>query len=272
MKNNFIVSFFCITLISIGLMSSSNGVAEAQNQDRTGAPGSSESCTLCHAPSSSINAATSISVYNTNGEEITAYIPGENYEVNFVVSGNGAAGFGFQATSILTDGSNAGAFSNPGDAVQLEAVNARHIVEHSTPSATGIFTATWTAPDEGSGDVGFFMSGLAANLQNQNQGDSHDETALSLTESSSNGIEESTLMEQPIATSNGVTLTPKVDGTISIFDISGRQNFTREVFSNETIHVETSQMSRGLQIIHFTPHNKSNDKFATQTWKVVIPS
>jgi len=79
-------------------------------------------------------------------------------------------------------------------------------------------------------------------------------------------------MEQPIATSNGVTLTPKVDGTISIFDISGRQNFNQEVYSNETIHVETNQMSRGLQIIHFTPRNKSNYKSATQTWKVVIPS
>ena len=271
MKNNLIISFFCITILSIGLMSSSNGVAEAQNQDRTGAPGSSESCVLCHSPGT-INASTSISVFNTNGEEITAYIPGENYEVNFVVSGNGAAGFGFQATSILTDGSNAGEFSNPGSSVQLEAVGGRHIVEHSTPSTTGIFTATWNAPDVGSGDVGFFMAGIAANLQNQNWGDGHDETALALTESSSIGIEENATMDQPITTSNGVILNPKVDGTIAIFDISGRQNFTREVFSNETINVETSQMSRGLQIIHFTPHNQSNCKFATQTWKVVIPS
>jgi len=192
--------------------------------------------------------------------------------VNFVVSGNGAAGFGFQATSILTDGSNAGEFSNPGDAVQIEAVGDRHIVEHSTPNTTGIFTATWNAPDVGSGDVGFFMSGLAANLQNQNWGDGHDETALALYESSSIGIEENAIMEQPVATSNGVILNPKVDGTIAIFDISGRQNFTRAVFSNETINVETSQISRGLQIIHFTPHNQSNYKFAPQTWKVVIPS
>ena len=271
MKNNIIITFFCITIISIGLLASSNGVAEAQDQDRTGAPGSSESCTLCHSPSS-INASTSISIFNTNGEEITAYIPGENYEVNFVVSGNGAAGFGFQATSILTDGSNAGEFSNPGDAVQLEAVGGRHLVEHSTPNTTGIFTATWNAPDVGSGDVGFFMAGIAANLQNQNWGDGHDETALSLTESSGNGIEENVIMEQPIATAHGVILNPKVDGTIAIFDIRGRQNFTREVFSNETINVKTSQMSRGIQIIHFTPHNQSNYKFATQTWKVVIPS
>ncbi|MAU76877.1 MAG: hypothetical protein CL831_08410 [Crocinitomicaceae bacterium] len=271
MKNNLIISFFCVTIFSIGLMSSSNGVAEAQNQDRTGAPGSSESCVLCHAPSS-ITASTSISVFNTNGEEITAYIPGENYEVNFIVSGNGAAGFGFQATSILTDGSNAGEFSNPGDAVQLESVGDRHIVEHSTTNTTGIFTTTWIAPEVGSGDVGFFMSGLAANLQNQNWGDGHHETALALTESSIIGIDDIVIMAQPVATSNGIILNPKVDGTIAIFDISGRQNFIREVFSNETINVEISQISRGLQIIHFTPQNQSNETFAPQTWKVVIPS
>ena len=72
--------------------------------------------------------------------------------------------------------------------------------------------------------------------------------------------------------SNGIILNPKVDGTIAIFDISGRQNFIREVFSNETINVEISQISRGLQIIHFTPQNQSNETFAPQTWKVVIPS
>jgi hypothetical protein len=272
MKNNLIIALFCATIFSIGLMSSSSGVAEVQNQDRTGAPGSAQACTLCHESGSTLNASNTISVFNTNGDEVTAYIPGETYEVNFIVSGNGAAGFGFQATSILSDGSNAGEFSNPGNAVQLEAVGARHIVEQSTPSTTGIFTATWTAPDVGSGDVGFFMAGIAANLQDGNNGDSHDETALSLSEGSSDAIEEYAIMAQPLVTSYGVTLNPKVDGTISIYDISGRQNFTREVSSNETINVESSQMSRGIQIINFTPRNQSSSKFAPQTWRVVIPS
>ena len=272
MKNNLIISCFCITIISIALMSSSNGVAAEQNQDRTGAPGSAESCILCHIAGSTLNASNSISVFNINGEEITAYIPGDAYEVNFVVSENDAAGFGFQATSILSDGSNAGEFSNPGDAVQLEAVEGRHIVEHSTPSTTGIFTATWTAPDAGSGDVGFFMAGIAANLQDQNHGDSHDETALALTEVTNTGQEEYEIMAQPLLTSYGVTLSPKVDGILSIYGISGRQTFKVEVYSNETINVESSQLNSGIQIINFTPHNQSNYKFAPQTWKVVIPS
>ena len=154
MKNNLIISCFCITIISIALMSSSNGVAAEQNQDRTGAPGSAESCILCHIAGSTLNASNSISVFNINGEEITAYIPGDAYEVNFVVSENDAAGFGFQASSILSDGSNAGEFSNPGDAVQLEAVEGRHIVEHSTPSdplrgcSTAVFA--WSEPGNNS--------------------------------------------------------------------------------------------------------------------------
>jgi len=273
MKYKLIIAIFCAIIFSIGLMSSSIGVAEVQNQDRTGAPGSAQACTLCHQEyGSTLNASNTISVFNTNGDEVTAYIPGETYEVNFIVSGNGAAGFGFQATSILTDWSNAGEFSNPGNAVQLEAVDDRHLVEHSTPSTTGIFTATWTAPDVGSGDVGFFMAGIAADLDGWNHGDSHDETALSLTEVSSDGIEEYAIMAHPLVTSYGVTLNPMVDGTISIYDISGRQNFTIEVSSNETINVELSQLSRGIQIINFTPRNQSSSKFAPQTWRVVIPS
>ena len=272
MKYNLIISIFCATIFSICLISSSSGVAEVQNQDRTGAPGSAQACTLCHESGSTLNASNNISVFNSSGDQVSAYIPGESYEVNFVVSGNGAAGYGFQATSVLSDGSDAGQFSNPGDAVQLEAVDDRHIVEHSTPSTTGIFTATWTAPELGSGDVGFFMAGIAANLQDGNNGDSHDETALSLTEGNSDGIEEYAIMAHPIVTSYGVTLNPKADGTISIYDISGRQNFTREVSSNETINVESSQLSRGIQIINFTPRNKSSSKFAPQTWRVVIPS
>ena len=105
-----------------------------------------------------------------------------------------------------------------------------------------------------------------------NHGDSHDETALSITEGSSDGIEEYAIMAQPLVTSYGVTLNPMVDGTISIYDISGRQYFTIEVSSNETINVESSQMSRGIQIINFIPRNQGSSKFAPQTWRVMIPS
>ena len=272
MKHTLVIAIFCATIFSIGLISSSSGVAEVQNQDRTGAPGSAQACTLCHETGSTLNASNSIYVFNTNGDEVEAYIPGETYDVSFIVSGDNAAGYGFQATSILSDGSNAGEFSNPGDAVQLEVVEDRHIVEHSTTSTTGIFTATWTAPELGSGDVGFFMAGIAANLQDGNFGDSHDETALSLSEGNNDGIEEYAIMAHPIVTSYGVTLNPKTDGTISIYDISGRQSFTREVYSNETINVESSQLSRGIQIINFTPRNQRRSKFAPQTWRVVIPS
>ena len=59
------------------------------------------------------------------------------------------------------------------------------------------------------------MAGIAANLQDGNFGDSHDETALSLSEGNNDGIEENAIMAHPIVTSYGVTLNPKTDGTIS---------------------------------------------------------
>ena len=43
-------------------------------------------------------------------------------------------------------------------------------------------------------------------------------------------------------------------------------------FLRKKINVESSQLSRGIQIINFTPHNQRRSKFAPETWRVVIPS
>ncbi|PCJ80223.1 MAG: hypothetical protein COA49_09590 [Bacteroidetes bacterium] len=271
MKNKIAIALSVVTISTLGLLSSSNGVAEVQNQDRTGAPGSAQACTLCHQAGSTLNASNSITVTGADGLVADHWIAGETYEVSFVVTGTGAAGYGFQATSVLADGSNAGSFTNPGASTQLESVGSRHIVEHSSPSSTGIFTATWTAPPEGSGDVGFFMAGIAANLQDGNNGDSHDETAISLPELNL-AVSDLVAMNQPIISSNGVTLKANVNGTLSIYDLSGRVSFSSEVSSQETIQVDAGELGRGIQIIRFNPKTGSKSNYTPQTWKIVIPS
>ena len=271
MKNKIAIALSVAIISTSGLLSSSNGVAEVQDQDRTGAPGSADACTLCHDPGSSLNAASSIIVMDSSGLEADSWVAGETYDVNFVVTGTGAAGYGFQATAVLTNGSNAGDFTNPGSSTQLESVGSRHIVEHSSPNTTGIFTATWTAPTEGSGDVGFYMAGIAANLLDGNNGDSHAATALALPENDM-AVNDLESMNQPLISALGVTLKANVDGNLSIYDLSGRMNFTSSVYSQESVTVNASELGNGIQIIRFTPNAGSRSNYTAQTWKIIIPS
>jgi hypothetical protein len=261
-----IFAMSAVSIIALSLLSSSDGVAEVQNQDRTGAPGSAQSCIQCHNHPGAMTAASSMTITNIIGDEVSTYIAGDTYEVSFNVTSNTAVGYGFQATSVFPNGSNAGEFTNPGTSVQIQSVESRHIVEHSTPNSTGIFTTTWIAPETGSGDVGFYMSGLAANLQSQTFGDAYHGMSLSLTENT-NGIEELyRLMDQPIVSSNGISM----NGIVSLYDLNGRLNYTTSLIANEYLTIDASEICNGIQIIRFVPQDQFSSTFTPQSWRVVV--
>lgn len=265
-----IFAMSAVSIIALSLLSSSDGVAEVQNQDRTGAPGSAQSCIQCHNQPGAMTAESSMTITNIIGDEVLTYIAGDTYEVSFNVTSNTAVGYGFQATSVLTDGSNAGEFTNPGTSVQIESVASRHIVEQSTPSSTGIFTTTWIAPETGSGEVSFYMSGLAANLQSQTFGDAYHGTSLSITENTS-GIEElNRLIDQPIVSSNGISMNAVVNGIVSLYDLNGRLNYTTSLIANEHLTIDASEICNGIQIIRFVPQDQFSFTFTPQSWRVVV--
>lgn len=267
-----ITTLLCATFIaSFTLMSHHNGVAEEQNKDRTGAPGSSQPCTHCHTPVSGANTTSTITVYDGNGIAVSEYIPGTDYSVEFTVNDPvvGAA-YGFQATAVHADGSNAGSFSNPGTNVQLEDVNGRHIVEQSDPHPSGVFTVTWSAPATGSGDVAFYMAGLAANLAYGNGGDSHQATAMSLTEAINESVNEIEVIHQPIASVDGISWTPHSSGSLNIYTLDGKICNSTVCLTGNNVFIPSSNELRGLQLVQFIP-----DDLVTKsviTWKVVIPN
>lgn len=169
------------------LMASNNGVAEDQERDRTGAPGSSNGCNSfgCHvagafSPTTSIELLDMVSM-----EAVNAYSPNESYIMRVRISpGTGSPStYGFQATAVFqSDASNAGSFSNPGVDVQLESVEGRHIVEHSMDSPNNFFDVEWRAPSPGSGQVDFYASGVASNNSNSDGGDGFDGVVFSINE------------------------------------------------------------------------------------------
>jgi hypothetical protein len=184
-------------LIVAGVISFGNeeGVAEAQNKDRTGTPDGSTSCSSCHN-ANSFNPTMSVSVEDSEGSLVTAYVPGETYRVNFDV-----LTFipmpdvtGFQATALFEDLSNAGEFDNPSNNTQIENVNTlsienRHIVEHNAPSFIGHFEVDWIAPSDG-GTVRFYAAGVAANGDGENDNDHAALTTLDLTVANPSSIAE----------------------------------------------------------------------------------
>ena len=257
-------------IASFSLMSHHNGVAEEQNKDRTGAPGSEQPCTHCHSPITGANTMSTINILDSNGNSINEYIPGIDYDVEFVVTDSNAAAFGFQATAVHGDGSNAGTFSSPGTNVQLEDVNGRHIVEQSDPLVSGVFTATWSAPATGAGDVAFYMAGMAVNLANGNNGDSHNATAISLTEGINDGVFEVNQIKLPIATSDGIVWQAHSNGILNIYSIDGKLNYSKNCSTGSSVLIPVSNSLKGLQLVQFMPQDV--EQYSPKTWKVVIPN
>ena len=169
---------------ALTLMSHHNGVAEQQNKDRTGAPGSQQVCTACH--SGGIYSVTpSIAVYANPGvgTPVQTFMPNTEYYVEFTVGATGApAGYGFQATAVFANGSNAGTFIDCTSNAQLEDVGGRHIVEQNDLSPSNTFGLYWGAPDGGEGPVTFYASMLACNGAYGNSGDSYGGTSLTIDE------------------------------------------------------------------------------------------
>ena len=184
MKKRYI-SILAFAALVPALMSHHNGVAEEQNKDRTGAPGSDNPCSQCHSAGefSPISAVAVLEFGTTT--PITEYVPGETYTLQFGVGSTSVpqpSVYGFQATAVLADGANAGTFQNPGAGVQLEDVGGRHIIEHSVDANLGLWSGDWVAPATGSGEVTFYMSGVACNDNGTSGGDGYDGATFTVTE------------------------------------------------------------------------------------------
>ena len=238
-----------------GVIASSNGVAEEQNRDRTGAPGSDPVCTSCHNNAgAAVTAAFEILDWNTE-EAVTEYIPGQDYIVRMVIVGGDASmNYGVQGTSVLADGSNAGSFVSVSDNAQLEDVGGRHIVEHNAPSSSNSFDATWTAPAAGSGDADFYMSALAVNGNGGTSGDTYVGATFTLPEAGGTGLDQAltpTWDRPSLLAGDTWTWTAPVRGRLVVSDLAGRVTHASQVASQQRTEWTTS----GIQVVSFVAEN-----------------
>lgn len=224
------LTLFALPAILI-LCASSLGVAEQQGQDRTGAPGSSITCVQgCHSTQGTTASASLELIDPGTGTAVLEYLPGTAYLLRMVVEGDNAAAYGMQATAVRENGSDAGAFSAPSSNAQLEEAQGRHIVEHNSASASGIFEVTWTAPASGSGEARFYMSGLACNGNGATSGDAYAPATLFLPEAGSSvGHLSAEGTQAPQRQSGQWIWTAPSAGRLVVVDVSGRVVRAQEV-------------------------------------------
>ena len=112
MKRTQIALLSAAAVMAFALMSSSSGVAEIQNRNRTGEPGTDATCNQGHG-GGSFGATTAINVLDPNsGAAVSEYLPGEQYVLEIAIGGTSPR-FGMQATAVDAAGGNAGSFGNP---------------------------------------------------------------------------------------------------------------------------------------------------------------
>ncbi len=174
MKNQHTLLAVVITIGAFALLSNSSGVAHQQNKDRTGAPGSDNTCQQCHAGGNFAPEVDAFLVVEGDIALAGEYVPGATHTLVVSVSASGKPqGYGVHGTAVLSDGSNAGSFNDPdpNDCIWLDEVDGRHIFEQNDLCANGTFEIEWVAPEEGSGPVSVYVASIAANGNGTSSGD-----------------------------------------------------------------------------------------------------
>lgn len=249
------------------MMSSSNGRAGAANSGNTGAPGetSGQKCGSCHTGGAFGPISESLTITNPGGTEpISAYVPGQTYEITLRVNATGNPnGYGFQMTALDASNAEAGTWSSPATNVQIETaslVGGRTYVEHKGVGSSNLFRVNWTAPAAGTGLVSFYHAANAVNGNSAIGGDNGSlGTVTTLSAAPGTGLADASAWSD-LAVFPSVVL----DGTLylrgsqllerrpslELYDGAGRLLLTRQAFDGtEAIGVQEMPAGMGYVVL-----------------------
>lgn len=245
--------FFKIILLLIPvsaflLMSSSTG----RTDGRTGSPGDNgNTCAACHS-GGNFNASTTI----TSNIPDTGYLLNTAYTIN-INTNSTASVHGFQLTAENNSNTKIGTFTaGTGSRVSGQRIT------HTSPSASGNWSFTWTSPSTDLGRVTFYT---ALNAANGNGGTSGDQIVTATTSSPSLSVLEANRLKfemYPNPASEKVTIQLPSDSdkaTVKFYDYVGRLALTKYITSLDT-KIDINNLSTGVYIIKVV----SADKIGSQ--------
>lgn len=248
------------TVVCFSWLANSNGVAHQQNKDRTGAPGSDNTCQQCHGGG---NYQPSISAFLVaDGDiEVPQYVPGATHTLVVNVSSSGGpVGFGVHGTVVFPDGSNAGTLvdQNATDCIWLDEVEGRHIFEQNDLCSSGFFEVEWVAPPAGSGPVEVYVAAVACNGNGTSSGDAFEGGQFTFNEGLV-GVEEREANWMNVRNGEGGRLTLELgaQGHCAVMTMDGRVLFDGSLSIGEhslLLHHSGWLIVRGMDATgrHFT--------------------
>ena len=175
MKTRSLLTIVALAFATCLWFSNSSGPGEIQGVDRTGGPLSPGYCNACHS-GGSFGTDVQMALVDLDGDTIAEYVPGGTYTLRVQVLGEGAAGYGFQAVALDNMDAGAGTYGEAPEGIQVTNVNGVDYPEHDSRASEGLFEIEWTAPEEGSGPITFYVAGNAVNANFDVSGDEADTT------------------------------------------------------------------------------------------------
>lgn len=258
MKNTIYLLLFIFGTLT--LTSNRSGRSSRTGQGASGAPGESgQTCASfgCHS-NGVFDPDVVISLLNENGEEVTSYLPNQNYTVNLKINHTGSpAGYGFQIVSLLdSDDSGINTFSNLTNQMQEVQIGDRQYVEQSNIINDDLIKLSWTAPEVGSGPISFYGIGNAVNGNGNSGGDGAQATSLKIVEdlmSSNSNINTQEIKIYPNPSSDFINIDSDLNiKAVSIFDLQGKL-----VYNNKSSEprIDLITITSGIYILKATLEN-----------------
>jgi len=223
----------------------SGGAAAILGIDKTGSPLSTSTCTQCHGPSSA-NTTLNIQVKNLTNNIVTEYIPGDTYTIEAIVSNSSSNGYGMQMVALNSSNTQAGAISATSTNTQVTSLSGIQYLEHSSigaAAATITYSATWIAPNSGTGTLTLYGVGISVNNNGTTSGDQTSSPInIQLTEviptsinySSTNFCENSTT-ETPTIIGLTTGIFSSTPSGLSLNTATGEINFTTSTTNSYTV-------------------------------------
>lgn len=256
-------------IVGCGLIVSNSSGPAANNTRATGAPGDGgNTCVTCHNNSGSFgDVSISFELQNGSGSAVTEYKADSVYQVKVTVENSSGtpAGYGFQMICLDDENDdNYNGWANPSANAQLSTSASRNYVEHNAISSTNEFTVDWTAPEEGTGDVTFYIGGNAVNGANGTGGDraAIDEFTISeaAPDTTANGIRDLNVAAWkvfPNPVSDVLYLEAlEVVPSLVIYNAQGQLVSSSDVHENS---IDVSHLKTGFYTI-VNPKNKTTQK------------
>jgi hypothetical protein len=190
--------------------------------------------------------------------EVNQWVAGKTYNVNVKVNKSGADNYGFEICAKRgTTGTNFGVFTKGTDT--RIAQNTANYITHTTPSTSGDWTFTWTAPATGTDPVKFYIAANAANGDNNTGGD-FIYTSVKTVNSPTSSMSESDLFtanarifQNPVHQHLIVDFTGEVNSTLKVYTMQGKEIKLPMILqtNGENVRrfvVETASLHKGMYL------------------------